>query len=186
MAKSGKHKITKSGKHKISESGKHKIAKSGKHNITTSGKHQIAESGKPKNSKSSGVVTNKQQKVVSEIYPYRLETGTGHRPAQLLCIRVFCASDSVWMNDWDNPLLKELPESNYKSVPETKSKDSDDSSIERSLPAQIQKTPISSNSNMEELKTLAVQMEEMKRQFADQLRNQNELIANQSQELSNL
>ncbi|PLW35456.1 hypothetical protein PCANC_07964 [Puccinia coronata f. sp. avenae] len=183
MAKSSKHKITKSGKHKISESGKHKIAKSGKHNITTSGKHQIAKSGKPKNSKSSGVVTNKQQKVVSEIYPYRLETGTGHR---LLCIRVFCASDSVWMNDWDNPLLKELPESNYESVPETKSKDSDNSSIERSLPAQIQKTPISSNSNMEELKTLAVQMEEMKRQFADQLRNQNELIANQSQELFNL
>ncbi|PLW36710.1 hypothetical protein PCASD_08693 [Puccinia coronata f. sp. avenae] len=170
MAKSSKHKITKSGKHKISESGKHKIAKSGKHNITMSGKHQIAESGKPKNSKSSGVVTNKQQKV----------------PAQLLCIRVFCASDSVWMNDWDNPLLKELPESNYESVPETKSKDSDNSSIERSLPAQIQKTPISSNSNMEELKTLAVQMEEMKRQFADQLRKQNELIANQSQELFNL
>ncbi|PLW16235.1 hypothetical protein PCASD_12690 [Puccinia coronata f. sp. avenae] len=126
---------------------------------------------------------------VSEIYPYRLETGTGHRPAQLLCIRVFRASDSVWMNDWDDPLLKELPESDYKSVPETKSKDSndsDDSSIERSLPAQIRKTPISSNSNMEELKTLAVQMEEMKRQFADQLRNQNELIINQSQEIFNL
>jgi hypothetical protein len=93
------------------------------------------------------------------------------------------------MNDWDNPLKKEVPESDYKSIPETKSKESDDSSIERDLPKQIQKrNPFipPSNPKMEDLKTLAAQMEEMQRQFSEQLRNQNELIQNQSQELSNL
>jgi hypothetical protein len=88
------------------------------------------------------------------------------------------------MNDWDNPLKKELPDSDYESVPETKSKDSDDSSLERSLPVQIRKKPIIPK--MEELKSLAVQMDEMKRQFAEQIRSQNELIQNQSQEIFNL
>ncbi|PLW52009.1 hypothetical protein PCASD_02151 [Puccinia coronata f. sp. avenae] len=119
-------------------------------------------------------------------FPHQLETGTGRRPAQPLCIRLFRASNLVWMNDWDDPLKKELPESDYESVPETKSKDSDDSSIDRDLPEQIRKKPIPSTSKMEELKSLAVQMDEMKRQFADQLRTQNKLIQNQSQELLNL
>ncbi|PLW06701.1 hypothetical protein PCANC_28133 [Puccinia coronata f. sp. avenae] len=39
---------------------------------------------------------------------------------------------------------------------------------------------------MEELKPLAAQMEEMQRQFSEQLRNHNKLIQNQSQELFNL
>lgn len=87
------------------------------------------------------------------------------------------------MNDWEDPLKIELPECDYESAPENKSKDSDDSSIE--LPDQIRK-PIQAKRNMEELKVLAIQMDEMKRQFADQLRSQNELIQNQSQEIFNL
>ncbi|PLW52578.1 hypothetical protein PCANC_14055 [Puccinia coronata f. sp. avenae] len=87
------------------------------------------------------------------------------------------------MNDWEDPLKIELTESDYESAPENKSKDSDDSSIE--LPDQIRK-PIQAKRNMEELKVLAIQMDEMKRQFADQLRSQNELIQNQSQEIFNL
>jgi hypothetical protein len=71
----------------------------------------------------------------------------------------------VWMNDWDNPLKIELPESNYKSAPKTKSKESDNSSIERDLPKQIRKrNPFIPPSipKMEELQTFAVQMDEMK------------------------
>ncbi|PLW30587.1 hypothetical protein PCASD_25957 [Puccinia coronata f. sp. avenae] len=93
------------------------------------------------------------------------------------------------MNDWDNPLKKELPESDYKSVPENKSKESNNSSIERDLPKKTQKrNPFipSSIPNMEELKPLAAQMEEMQRQFSEQLQNHNKLIQNQSQELFNL
>ncbi|PLW14436.1 hypothetical protein PCANC_15957 [Puccinia coronata f. sp. avenae] len=86
----------------------------------------------------------------------------------------------------DRNRTQKLPESDYKSVPEPKSKDSDNSSIDRDLPEQIRKKPIPSTSKMEELKSLAVQMDEMKHQFADQLRTQNELIQNQSQELLNL
>lgn len=89
------------------------------------------------------------------------------------------------MNDWDNPLKKELPKSDDESLPETKSKDSDNSSIKRILPKQIRKR-ITIPPNMEELKVLAAQMEEMKQQFADQLWNQNELIQNQSHKLFNL
>ncbi|PLW25040.1 hypothetical protein PCASD_10796 [Puccinia coronata f. sp. avenae] len=93
------------------------------------------------------------------------------------------------MNDWDDPLKKELPESDYKSVPKAKSKESNDSSIKRDLPEQIQtRNPFipSPIPKMEELKSLAAQMDEMQRQFSEQLRNQNELIQNQSQELFNL
>ncbi|PLW06837.1 hypothetical protein PCANC_10026 [Puccinia coronata f. sp. avenae] len=90
------------------------------------------------------------------------------------------------MNDRDDPLKKELPDSDYESVPETKSKDSDDSSIERDLPTQIRHRTPFIPSTMEELKALANQMDDMKRQFAEQLRVQNELLQNQSNELFTL
>ncbi|PLW16669.1 hypothetical protein PCANC_13356 [Puccinia coronata f. sp. avenae] len=90
------------------------------------------------------------------------------------------------MNDRDDPLKKELPDSDYESVPETKSKDSNDSSIKRDLPTQIRHCTPFIPSTMEELKALANQMDDMKRQFAEQLRVQNELLQNQSNELFTL
>ncbi|KNZ58144.1 hypothetical protein VP01_1991g1 [Puccinia sorghi] len=107
------------------------------------------------------------------------------------CVSVcFALPILVWMNDRDNdPLKIELPDSEYESAGEdpVKTSDSDNSSIERFIPEILKRKPTNMASPLDEIKIhFANSLQEMKNQFSEQLRLQNEQLQSQNAELISL